>query len=111
MKSIARAVAFSLGAILLASSPAPSAKAIAGDQFFVLCSNSANPSDRGFCLGYVFAIAEALHGIPERTICIEGASPEALLDATMAHIGGLPEPRQQSSGELVIAALEASFPC
>jgi hypothetical protein len=29
----------------------------------------------------------------------------------MSYIGGLPEPRQQSSGELVIIALEASFPC
>ncbi len=108
---IARVIAISLGFALFVSSMAPSARAIGGDQFLSLCSNSGEQSDRDFCLGYVFAIAEALYGLPERTVCIQEASPEALLDATMSYIGGLPEPGQQSSGELVVAALEASFPC
>jgi len=108
---IARATTFSLGSALLVSSLAQDARAIGGDQFFSLCSNSAEQSDRDFCLGYVFAIAEALHGLPDRTVCIQDASPEGLLDAAMSFIGGLPDPSQQSSGELVVAALEASFPC
>jgi hypothetical protein len=95
----------------LAASLAQGARAIGGDRFLALCSNSAEQSDHDFCLGYVFAIAEALHGHPDRTVCIQDASPEALLDATMSYIGSLPEPDQQSSGELVVAALEASFPC
>ncbi len=111
MYFIARAIAISLGSALLVSSLAPSAKAIGGDQVLALCSSSGDQSDRDFCLGYVFAIAEALHGLPDRTVCIQEASPEALLDATMSYIGGLPEPGQQSSGELVVTALEASFPC
>ena len=107
----ARAFAIALGSALLVSSLAQDAKAIGGDQFLSLCSNSVEQSDRDFCLGYVFAIAEALHGLPDRVVCIQQASPEALLDATMSYIGGLSEPGQQTSGELVVAALEASFPC
>jgi hypothetical protein len=108
---IARAIAISLGSALLVSSFVQSARAIGGDQFLSLCSNSVDQSGHDFCLGYVFAIAEALHGLPDRTVCIQDASPEALLDAAMGYIGGLPAPRQQSSGELVVTALEASFPC
>ena len=111
MNFVARAIAVSLGIALLVSSLAQSARAIGGDQFLALCSNSADKSDHDFCLGYVFAIAEALHGVPDRTTCVKDVSPEALLDAVMAYIGGLSELRQQSSGELVVAALEASFPC
>ena len=111
MNFVARAVAISFGFTLLVSPLAPSASAIGGDQFLALCSNSTDKSDHDFCLGYVFAIAEALHGLPERKVCIQEASPEALLDSTMSYIGGVPEPGQQSSGELVVAALEASFPC
>ncbi len=111
MNSVARTIVISLGSILLASSQVPSARAIGGDQFLSLCSNSANQSDRDFCLGYVFAIAEALHGIPDRTTCVKDISPEALLDSAISYIGALPEPGQQSSGELVVTALEASFPC
>ncbi len=29
----------------------------------------------------------------------------------MSYIGAVPEPGQKSSGELVVNALEASFPC
>ncbi len=111
MNSVARTIGISLGSILLASSLVASARAIGRDRFLALCSNSANQSDRDFCLGYVFAIAEALHGIPDRTTCIQDVSPEALLDSAMSYIGALPEPGRQSSGELVINALEASFPC
>ncbi len=110
MKSVARTIVISLGSVLLASSLVPDAKAIGGDQFLSLCS-SANQSDRDFCLGYVFAIAEALHGVPDRTACVQEVSPEALLDSALSYIGALPEPGQQSSGELVVIALEASFPC
>ncbi len=111
MNFIARAIAISLGSTLLVSSLAPSARAIGGDQFLSLCSNSATQSDHDFCLGYVFTIAEALHGVPDRTTCIQDVSPEALLESAMSYIGALPEPRQQSSGELVVIALEGSFPC
>ncbi len=111
MNFAARAIAVSLGSALLVSSLTPNARAIGGDQFLSLCSNNADKSDHDFCLGYVFAIAEALHGLPDQTVCIQDASPEALLDATMGYIGGLPGPGQQSSGELVVTALEASFPC
>ena len=111
MNSVARTIVISLGSVLLASSLVPSARAIGGDQFLSLCSNSATQSDHDFCLGYVFAIAEALHGVPDRTTCIQDVSPEALLDSAMSYIGALPEPRQQFSGELVVIALEASFPC
>ena len=111
MNFVARAIAISLGSAFLVSSLAQPASAIRGDQFLSLCSNSSNQSDRDFCLGYVFAIAEALYGLPDRVVCIQEASPEALLDATMSYIGSVPEPRQQTSGELVVAALEASFPC
>ncbi len=107
----ARAIAIFLGSAFLALSLAPPAGAIGGDQFLALCSNQSNTSDRDFCLGYVFAIAEALYGLPDRVVCIQEASPDALLDATMSFIGSLPEPGQQTSGELVVAALEASFPC
>jgi hypothetical protein len=103
VKFVARAIATSLGSALLVSSLAQSAKAIGGDQFISLCSNTADKSDHDFCLGYVFAIAEALHGLPDQAVCIQEASPEALLDAVMGYIGGLPE--------LVVTALEASFPC
>ncbi len=111
MKSVARTIVISLGSVFLASSLVPDARAIGGDQFVSMCSNSANQSDRDFCLGYVFAIAEALHGVPDRTTCIQDVSPEALLDSAMSYIGALPEPGRQSSGELVVIALEASFPC
>ncbi len=111
MNFVARAIAISLGSALLVSSLTPNARAIGGDQFLSLCSNSTIQSDHDFCLGYVFAIAEALHGVPDRTTCIQDVSPEALLEAAMSYIGGLPEPGQQSSGELVVTALEASFPC
>ncbi len=111
MNFVARAIAISLGSALLVSSLAPSASAIGGDRFLALCSNSTDKSDHDFCLGYVFAIAEALYGLPDRTVCIQDAAPEALLDATMSHIGGVPEPGEQASGALVVAALEASFPC
>ncbi len=111
MSFFARAIAISLGSAFLVSSLAQSASAIGGDQFLTLCSNSAEQSDRDFCLGYVFAIAEALNGLPDRAVCIQEASPEALLDAAMSYIGGVPAPGQQSSGELVVTALEASFPC
>ncbi len=111
MKSIARTIVISLGSVLLASSLAADAKAIGGDRFLVLCSSSPNQSDRDFCLGYVFAIAEALYGVPDRTTCIQDISPEALLESAMSYIGALPEPGQKSSGELVVIALEASFPC
>ncbi len=111
MNFVARAIAISLGSALLVSSLAPRASAIGGDQFLSLCSNSTDKSDHDFCLGYVFAIAEALHGLPDSVVCIQDASPEALLDATMSYIGDVPEPGQQSSGELVVTALEASFPC
>jgi hypothetical protein len=108
---VARAIAISLGSALLVSTLAQSARAIGGAQFLSLCSYSTEKSDHDFCLGYVFAIAEALHGLPDQTVCIQDASPEALLDATMSYIGGVPEPGQQSSGELVVTALETSFPC
>ena len=111
MRFIARAIAISFGIALLVSSLAQSARAIGGEQFLALCSISTHKSDHDFCLGYVFAIAEALHGLPDQTVCIQDASPEALLDATMSYIGGMPEPGQQSSGELVVAALEVSYPC
>lgn len=111
MNFFARAIVISLVSVFLASSLAPRAKAIGGDQFLSLCSNGANPSDRDFCLGYVFAIAEALYGLPERAVCIQEASPDALLDAVLSYIGSVPEPGQQTSGALVIAALEVSFPC
>ncbi len=111
MNFVARAIVISLVSVFLVSSLAPNAKAIGGDQFLSLCSNSSNPSDRDFCLGYVFAIAEALYGLPERMVCIQEASPDALLDAVMSYIGSVPEPGQKTSGELVIAALEVSFPC
>jgi hypothetical protein len=107
----ARTIAMVLGSALLVSSPAPSARAIGGDQFLSLCSDSADNPDRDFCLGYVFAIAEALNGLPEQTVCIQEASPASLLEATMSHIGAVREPGQKSSGELVVNALEASFPC
>ncbi len=108
---IARVVAISLGSALFVSSMAPSARAIGGDQFVSLCSKNADEPDQDFCRGYVFAIAEALHGLGDQTVCIQGASPQALLDTAMSYIGSLPEPGQQSSGELVVTALEASFPC
>ena len=111
MNSVARTIVIALGTVLLASSLVPDARAIGGDRFLSLCSNSTIQSDRDFCLGYGFAIAEALHGVPDRTTCIQDVSPEALLESTMSYIGALPEPGQQSSGELVIIALEASFPC
>ena len=111
MTFIARAIVISLGSALLVSFAAQSARAIGGDQFLSLCSNGGSQSDRDFCLGYVFAIAEALYGLSDRTVCIQEASPETLLDSVMSHIGGLPEPGQQSSGELVVTALEESFPC
>ncbi len=111
MNFFARAIAISLGLALLVPSLTQKASAIGGDQVLSLCSNSGEQSDLDFCLGYVFAIAEALYGLPERTVCIQEASPETLLDATMSYIGGLSEPGQQTSGELVVAALEASFPC
>ena len=108
---IARVVAISLGSALFVSSMAPSARAIGGDQFLSLCSKNADEPDRDFCRGYVFAIAEALHGLGDQTVCIQGASPQALLDTAMSYIGSLPEPGQQSSGELVVTALEVNFPC
>ena len=111
MSLFARAIAISLGSAFLASSLAQPATAIGGNQFLSLCTNSNDPSDRDFCLGYVFAIAEALFGLPDRVVCIQEAAPEALLDSVMSHIGSLSEPGQQESGELVVAALEASFPC
>lgn len=111
MNFVARVIAVSLVSVFLASSPAPPASAIGGDQFLALCTNGASPSDRDFCLGYVFAIAEALYGLPDRAVCIQEASPESLLDAVMSFIGGVPEPGQQTSGGLVVTALEASFPC
>ncbi len=111
MNSVARTIVIALGTVLLASSMVPDARAIGGDQFLSLCSNSADQSDRDFCLGNLYAIAEALHGVPDRTTSIQDVSPEALLESAMSYIGALPEPRQQSSGELVVIALEASFPC
>ena len=108
---IARVIAISLGSALFVSSMAPSARAIGGDQFVSLCSKNADEPDQDFCRGYVFAIAEALHGLGDQTVCIQGASPQALLDTAMSYIGSLPEPGQQSSGELVVTALEVSFPC
>ena len=111
MNFVARAIAIFLGSVILVSSLAHSARAIGGDQFLALCSNSSNPSDHDFCLGYVFAIAEALHGLPDQVVCINEVSPEALLDSVMSYIGGLAEPGQQTSGELVVTALEASFQC
>ena len=111
MNFFARVIAISLGSALIVSSMTPSARAIGGDHFLSMCSKNANESDQDFCLGYVFAIAEALHGLGDQTVCIQGASPEALLDTAMSYIGSLPEPGQQSSGELVVTALEASFPC
>ncbi len=71
---IARVIAISLGFALFVSSMAPSARAIGGDQFLSLCSKNADKSDQDFCLGYVFAIAEALHGLADQTVCIQGAS-------------------------------------
>ncbi len=111
MNSVARTIVIAIGSVILASSLVPDARDIGGDRFLSLCSNSANRSDRDFCLGYVFAITEALHGIPDRATCIQDVSPAALLDSAMSYIGALPEPGQQSSGELVVIALEASFPC
>ena len=111
MNIFSRAIAIILGSIILVSSLAPRASAIGGDQFLALCSNDTNPSDRDFCLGYVFAIAEALHGLPDQVVCINEASPDALLDSVMGYIGGLAELDQHTSGDLVISALEASFPC
>ena len=111
MNFLARAIAIFLGSAILVSSLTQSASAIGGDQFLALCSNSTIPSDRDFCLGYVFAIAEALHGLPDQVVCINEASPEALLDSVMGYVGGLAEPGQQTSGELVVTALEVSFPC
>ncbi len=111
MNFVARAIVIFLGAASMVSSLAPNARAIGGDQFISMCSSGASTSDHDFCLGYVFAIAEALHGLPEKTVCIQDASPEGLLDAVIGYAGGLPEAGQQSSGELVVTALEASFPC
>ena len=111
MNLVARGIVISLGSALLVWSPVQTARAIGGDQFLSLCSNSADRSDRDFCLGYVFAIAEALHGLPDQVVCIQDVSPEALLDTVMSYIGGEPELGQKSSGELVVAALEASFAC
>ena len=111
MNFLARVIAISLGSALLVSTMAPSARALGGDQFLSLCSKNADKSDQDFCLGYVFAIAEALHGLGDQTVCIQGASPEALLDTAMSFIGSLPEPGQQFSGELVVTALEANFSC
>ncbi|HSS64733.1 MAG TPA: Rap1a/Tai family immunity protein, partial [Gammaproteobacteria bacterium] len=64
-----------------------------------------------FCLGYVFAIAEALYAVPDKTVCFEGVSPETLLDAVVSHVANQPAPREQQAGTLVAIALETSFPC
>ena len=79
MNIVARAAAILLGSAILVSSLAQSANAIGGDQFLALCSNDTNPSDRDFCLGYVFAIAEALHGLPDQVVCINEALGDGLL--------------------------------
>lgn len=101
---------FLAAAIVAAVWPGSSARAIEADQFFSLCSNRNDEVNYNFCLGYTFAIAEALYNVPERTVCFEGVQPETLLDSVISYLADMPE-RHGTAGPAVAAALEASFPC
>jgi len=98
------------GAILAVLWPGPPARAIEAEQFFGLCSNKDDEANYNFCLGYTFAIAEALYNVPERTVCFEGIQPHTLLEAVISYMADLPD-RSGAAGPTVAAALEASFPC
>jgi hypothetical protein len=100
---------FAAGLLALAWPGAP-AHAIEADQFFGLCNNRNDEANYNFCLGYTFAIAEALYNVPERTVCFDGVQPETLLDAVISFMADQPE-RDGNAGPAVAAALEASFPC
>jgi len=98
------------GLVIAAGWPASPARAIEANQFFELCGNRADEANYNFCLGYTFAIAEALYNVPERTVCFDGIQPETLLEAVISYMADLPE-RDGNAGPAVAAALEASFPC
>jgi len=90
--------------------PGAPAQALEAEQFFGLCSSRHDEANYNFCLGYTFAIAEALYNVPERTVCFDGIQPETLLDAVISFMTDQPE-RNGNAGPAVAAALEASFPC
>ena len=105
----AKLIACSIGfALLFLVTPA---QALNGDQFFSMCSNREDADARGFCTGYVFAVAEALDGLPERSVCFHSETPIGLLDTVMAYLSEQPEVINTSSGALVVSALEESYPC
>ncbi len=87
------------------------AQAIDGDQFFSMCSNREDANTDGFCTGYVFAVAEALDGLSEKSVCFHSESPVGLLGTVMAYLNEQPGLINTSSGALVVSALEESYPC
>ncbi len=107
----ARSIVIVLGLALAVSPLVPAAGALPADRFVAMCSDSENVGNHNFCLGYVYAIAEALFAVPDKTVCFEGVSPDTLLAAVLSYIADLPEPRESDSGPLVATALANSFPC
>jgi hypothetical protein len=96
-----------LGGLAL-SSPA---RALGGEQFVSMCGNEEDPGTHGFCMGYVFAVAEALDGLPEKPACLKGTTPRDLLDTVLVYVANHPDEKGESAAQLTLSALEDAFPC
>lgn len=71
--------------------------------------NSESYSDRGFALGYVAGVADALDGF---ILCIpEGVTIGQLKDITTTHLRASAQTRHKSAAGLIMDALVAVWPC
>jgi hypothetical protein len=105
-----------LVALLLASPMAASADTpfldnatafISGNQLNEDCT-SASRFDQGFCGGYITAVADMAQGLKSIDVCLP---KDVVIQQAKKYLADNPAARHYSAYTIVIAALNAAFPC
>jgi hypothetical protein len=109
-----------LTALLLASPIAASADTpfldnaaafIGGNQLNEDCT-SASRFDQGFCAGYIIAVADMAQGLKSIDVCLpKDVVIQQAVDVIKKYLADNPAARHYSAYTIVIAALNAAFPC
>jgi hypothetical protein len=100
------------GALILAAAIGPArAGVLTGNDWAAFCRG--NQTDKAFCTGYAFGIADALsQGGADAIICAPaGAQAKELLDLGLRYISKRPERRQDGANELLTQAFIEAWPC
>jgi hypothetical protein len=84
---------------------------ISGNQLHEDCT-SANRADQGFCGGYITAVADMAQGLKSIDVCLpKDVVIQQSVDVIKKYLADNPAARHYSAYTIVIAALNAAFPC